>query len=152
MKTIIKESILTILMITTFLVVPASYANNEYLETHHLMKVERVIDGDTFVASGRKIRLWGIDTPEKNEPFFMEAKKYLETILTDGDIRCKFIEKDRYKRDVMHCLRNDDDIGSIMVQLGLARDYSKYSGDYYQLEEEFARSKKRGIWGEKSSD
>lgn len=50
------------------------------------------------------------------------------------------------ERAVMHCLIDDLDVGSMMVQAGVARDYSRYSGDYYQYEEDRARSMKRGIW------
>jgi endonuclease YncB( thermonuclease family) len=49
----------------------------------------------------------------------------------------------------MHCLIDDLDIGSMMVQTGMARDYSKYSGDYYQYEEDAAKEAGRGIWEEK---
>ncbi len=116
---------------------------------HNPLTLERVIDGDTIVASGRKIRLWGINAPEKKKPYFMAAKMLLESLLNDGRLTCKFIEKDRYNRDVMHCLIDSLDIGSMMVQAGLAKDYSKYSGDYYQYEEDLAKSKKRGIWSNK---
>lgn len=108
--------------------------------------LERVIDGDTIVASGKKIRLWGIDTPEKDEPYFWAAKLLLESLLEEGALTCKFIEQDRYQRAVMHCLIDVLDIGSMMVQSGMAKDYSRYSGDYYQYEEDRARLMKRGIW------
>jgi endonuclease YncB( thermonuclease family) len=36
-------------------------------QTHFPMELERVVDGDTIIASDTKIRLWGIDTPEKGE-------------------------------------------------------------------------------------
>ncbi len=110
--------------------------------------LERVIDGDTIVAGGQKIRLWGIDTPEKDEPYFLAAKLLLESLIGEGSLTCKFIEVDRYQRDVMHCLIDTLDIGSMMVQSGMAKDYSRYSGDYYQYEEELARSLKRGIWSD----
>jgi endonuclease YncB( thermonuclease family) len=34
----------------------------------------------------------------------------------------------------------------MMVQMGMARDCAKYSGDYYQFEEDIAKKEKRGIW------
>ena len=46
----------------------------------------------------------------------------------------------------MHCTSDGNDVGSMMVQMGMAWDYSKYSGDYYQFEEDLARKEKRGIW------
>tara|TARA_R110002095_G_scaffold215233_1_gene208868 strand:- start:335 stop:916 length:582 start_codon:yes stop_codon:yes gene_type:complete len=116
---------------------------------HKAMTLDYVIDGDTIVADGKKIRLWGINTPEKNNPYFLIAKMLLESFLSEGELKCKFIEKDRYKRDVMHCLIDGRDIGSMMVQTGMAKDYSKYSGDYYQYEEDLAKAKKMGIWSDK---
>jgi endonuclease YncB( thermonuclease family) len=59
------------------------------------LKLERVIDGDTIVASGQKIRLWGFDTPEKGHPLYKVATLYLETILAEGGLSCKFIDTDR---------------------------------------------------------
>jgi len=117
---------------------------------HTGFTLEHVIDGDTIVADGIKIRLWGIDAPEKNHEFYFPAKVFLESFIAKGKLTCKFIEKDRYDRHVMHCLIDGLDIGSMMVNAGLARDYSKYSGDYYQYEEDLAKAKKRGMWSEQT--
>lgn len=38
------------------------------------------------------------------------------------------------------------DVASIMVQMGMASDYKRYSGGYYQHEEQRARDGGRGIW------
>lgn len=119
---------------------------DEGKDFHAVLQLERVIDGDTIVASGKKIRLWGIDTPEKGDPLFGVAKLFLESLLKNGDLTCKFIEQDRYKRDVMHCLISGSDIGSMMVQMGMAEDYESYSGGYYQAEQELAKAHKRGLW------
>nr|WKN34359.1 thermonuclease family protein [Tunicatimonas sp. TK19036] len=110
--------------------------------------LERVIDGDTFVASGRKIRLWGIDAPEKNEPLYWSSSTLLKGILESETLSCKLIEKDRYQRYVMHCLSGSLDVGSMMVNMGMAKDYSRYSGNYYQYEQDQAKANKRGMWRE----
>lgn len=114
--------------------------------SYKIYKLERVIDGDTIVASGKKIRLWGIDTPEENEPQFLVAKMLLGSLISKGELSCKFVAQDRYKRDVMHCLIDRLDVGSMMVRAGMARDYKKYSGNYYSYEEGIAKSEKIGIW------
>lgn len=112
------------------------------------LQFERAIDGDTFVASGHKIRIWGIDTPEKDEAGYLAAKMLLEVLLKDGRLLCKSIEKDRYKRDVMYCTIDDLDVGSMMVQAGIAKDYTRYSGGYYRVEQAKAKKEKRGLWKE----
>lgn len=147
----------SLIMLVFFLISHSAYAKGLAQEDieggfHKALILERVIDGDTIIASGQKIRLWGIDAPEKNEPLFLASKMFLETMLKDQSLRCKFIEEDRYKRDVMHCLIGSSDIGSMMVYMGMARDFSKYSGDYYQYEEDLAKKEKRGIWKKEQSE
>lgn len=110
------------------------------------LQFERVVDGDTFVASGRKIRVWGIDTPERNEIGYQVAGWFLESLIKDRQLSCKLIAKDKYQRDVMQCYCDGVDIGSEMVRFGLARDYKKYSGGFYQREQEAAKKGKRGLW------
>lgn len=124
----------------------------EFTKSFHAeYTLERVIDGDTIVADGIKIRLWGIDAPEKKSDFYLPSKLLLESILSEGILRCKFIEKDRYQSYIMHCLIDDLDVGSMMVQVGMAKDYSKYSGDFYQYEEDQARAKRLGMWKDKAN-
>lgn len=110
------------------------------------LNFERVVDGDTLVASGRKIRIWGIDAPEKNTPAYMASSWLLQSFVSEGKLTCKFIDLDKYKRHVMHCLIDGLDIGAMMVKMGMAKDYTKYSGGYYQQEQSQAKSAKRGIW------
>ena len=112
------------------------------------LTLERVIDGDTFVASGRKIRIWGIDAPERGTPLFRVSTMYLETILQDPKLACKFVEKDRYKRDVMQCYVSGSDIAGMMVQMGMAKDYTRYSDGHYMFEEAEAKEHLRGLWAE----
>ena len=107
---------------------------------------ERVIDGDTFIASGIKIRLWGIDAPERGETMYAISSKVLELFLESGKLECKQINTDRYNRSIMHCYSGNSDLGATMVKAGFARDYKKYSGGFYQLEQSFAREGRLGLW------
>lgn len=115
-------------------------------DSYETLEFQRVVDGDTIVASGRKIRLWGIDAPERGEALFEVSSKGLELFISDQSLTCKFIELDRYQRDVMHCLVNGKDIGALMIKVGFAKDYSKYSGGFYKPEERFAKKAKLGVW------
>ena len=108
--------------------------------------LERVIDGDTFIASGTKIRLWGVNAPEKNEPESFTSTKYLEVLLEEGTLTCDFLYKDRYQRSVMQCFSDGKDIAWDMVKMGMARDYPKYSEGYYSKAEQEAKDMRAGIW------
>ena len=113
--------------------------------------VKRVVDGDTFIASSdgipnQKIRIWGIDAPEKDEPYYLTSKLYLETIIDEGKLNCTLIDVDKYKRDVMRCYSDGIDIAGMMVHMGMAKDYVRYSEGYYEREEIAAQVNERGIW------
>lgn len=114
--------------------------------------IERIIDGDTFIADGVRIRLWGIDAPEKGEDVSLASTLYLETLLSQGNVDCKFKHKDRYKRDVMQCFVDGHDVASDLVKFGLATDYKRYSKGHYQFEEDLAKRNRVGIWKNPTSD
>ncbi|MEK6933769.1 MAG: thermonuclease family protein [Nanoarchaeota archaeon] len=78
-----------------------SKKENAYKETVNNVsenKVSRVIDGDTFVLdSGEIIRLLCVDSPEKGEKGYQEAKIFLENLILNKNI---VLEKDISEKDV----------------------------------------------------
>lgn len=111
--------------------------------------VSRVIDGDTFIAGGKTVRLWGIDAPEEDEPYYQTAILTLEGIVEERALDCNLIERDKYKRDVMRCYNAEgEDIAVLMVQEGMAKNVTRSLGEYYQREEANAEKNKRGIWSD----
>lgn len=122
------------------------------VEDDETLVFERIVDGDTFIASGQRIRLWGVDAPEKDEPHSYTATLYLETLLEYGVLKCKFISEDRYQRSVMQCYVDGKDVASDLVKFGLARDDYRYSKGYYKDDEYSARYKKIGVWKNPISD
>lgn len=110
------------------------------------LSYESVVDGDTFYADGKKIRIWGIDAPEKGEYEYYTATLYLEVLLENKELSCNLMHIDKYKREVMRCYAEGNDIASDLVRMGMAKDYEKYSKGYYEKEEIEARQNKRGIW------
>ncbi|MBP7904500.1 MAG: thermonuclease family protein [Alphaproteobacteria bacterium] len=113
---------------------------------YEILDFEHIVDGDTFKASGRTIRVWGINAPEKNRPLYSESSLALRAFLETGILRCKPIEKDKYRREVMHCYSGQNDLGALMVKAGFAKDFPKYSGGFYRTEEAFAREGHLGLW------
>ena len=87
----------------------------------------RVIDGDTFVdADGRKIRLLAIDTPEKGEPYYEEAKDELKRIIDDRRLRFEFGSEsnDRYGRLLAFVFADDSIfVNARLLEEGLGRAY-----------------------------
>ena len=65
-------------------------------------KVIKVIDGDTFVTDKRKnpVRLANVDTPEKRQPGYQEAKKELQNLILNEEVSIDTIARDKYRRAV----------------------------------------------------
>lgn len=118
-------------------------------------RVVGVSDGDTLTvldASNTqfKIRLAGIDAPEKAQPFGQRGKQKLSDLCHGKSASVQVVSIDRYGRSV-----GDVDCASInanqaMVESGFAWVYRKYDKGYeylYAFEEE-ARNAKRGLWAD----
>ena len=122
-----------------------------------------VIDADTIKINDNKIRLFGIDAPEKKQlctkifltiSFLSFKKKYpcgevstqkLKKLINKNIIKCHVEGKDRYQRKLAICFRNKLDINSWLVRNGYAVSYQKYSKKYLSEEIE-AKNDKKGIW------
>ena len=119
------------------------------------LKSVKVIDGDTIILNNNKIRLHGIDAPEKNQicknikntPYKcgISSKKALIKILGSNLVHCKKKGRDRYSRIIGVCFVNDTDVNQKMVKLGWALAYRKYSKDYV-IDEKNAKENKLGLW------
>ncbi len=106
-----------------------------------------VIDGDTIIIKGEKIRFSGIDTPERNKPGHNFSKIKLKKKIGKNIVVCIREPKlDPWKRTVAECFIGQESISSYMVKNGYACDYVKYSKKKYAKEQEYAKSKKLGIW------
>lgn len=102
-----------------------------------------VIDGDTIVISGTKIRLAGIDAPELHHPWGKKAK-FAMIELCKGKVVTAVIQEDvSYDRIVATCyLPDGTDLAAELVKQGLALDWPKFSGGAYRhLEPDGIRKK-----------
>jgi endonuclease YncB( thermonuclease family) len=102
---------------------------------------EKVLDGASFVASGENVALWGVEAPVPSDPDASTAELYLQTVLRGDALRCD--EKRREGRlHVMQCFIDNADVGSLVVQLGMARA----TEPYYAGEQAYAQTRHLGLW------
>lgn len=97
-------------------------------KTYH---ASRVVDGDTFVlSSGEKVRLIGIDTPEKGEELYEEASERLESLIIGKELKLKkdVSETDRYGRLLRYVYAEDVFVNAVMVEEGYASAF-RYEPD-----------------------
>ena len=114
--------------------------------------VVKVVDGDTFdMKYGNekiRIRLYGIDAPERGQPFNMKAKEFIAELIAGKEVRVVIRNKDRYGRFVGDVyLRDGKHINAEIVRAGYAWHFRRYSDDpeLARLETE-AHQAKRGLW------
>ena len=123
----------------------------------------KVVDGDTIKINSKKIRLYGIDAPEKKQKckktyltisFMSLTKDYmcgevstqkLIKKINKQKLNCNIIDVDRYKRLIGECFKRNINLNSWMVSNGYAVAYRKYSKKYVS-DEINAKKNKLGIW------
>ena len=117
----------------------------------------KIVDGDTIVLNGEKIRFSGIDTPELkqtcmngDEKVFCgkTAKIILVKKIGKQTPECISEGKDAYKRTLAECFINGESLSSFLVRSGYAFAYRKYSDKFIE-DEEFAKKNKLGMWSMK---
>ena len=112
-------------------------------------KVVKISDGDTItVLSDKeqtKVRLYGIDAPEKKQDYGQRSKQFLASLIAGQVVEVEPKGKDRYKRTLGIIYYKGQDINAQMVLNGYAWAYVKYSRMYAD-HERLAREKKLGLW------
>jgi micrococcal nuclease len=116
-------------------------------------QVVSIVDGDTFDAvplgsrGSIRIRLHGIDTPERGEPFSSAATRSARVLLFDQRVSVEGRDVDRYGRLVARVSVRGDDVGTALLLVGLACHYTAYSSDVALANAEAdARRHGRGFW------
>jgi micrococcal nuclease len=115
-------------------------------------KIIAAHDGDTITIRSDagvnyKIRLNGVDCPEKSQDFGKKAKDFTWNFCYGKTITAKLISKDKYDRNIAEVFANGQSLNSALVAAGLAWHYKKYSSDegLARLEQD-ARAARRGLW------
>lgn len=121
-------------------------------------RVVGIADGDTVtVLDSRneqyKIRLMGIDAPEKKQAFGSRSKQSLSALVFNREVSVEYRKKDRYGRVVGKIVVNGVDANLEQVKAGMAWHYKQYQKEQsaddraaYASVEEQARVGRRGLW------
>ena len=156
-----KARILFIVAFIFFLLSPVGLQAGEKSFTG---KVTRVIDGDTIevlyteVCKGKKvyipfrIRLQGIDCPERGQAFGRKAKQFVSRLCFGKQVKVIEHGQDRYRRTLGSViLPGGKNLNRELVKAGLAWWYRRYSNDQVLMKlEDQARRERRGLWQDKN--
>lgn len=117
--------------------------------------VIRILDGDTVEIMGKgrkpyKVRLSGIDAPEKRQPYGKKSKQALAKLVFKKIVRVDGSKHDRYGRTIARLYVDGQDINAAMIEQGAAWVYRRYArgsafASFYKAEA-IAKAEKRGLW------
>ena len=116
----------------------------------------RAVDGDTLDIAGQRVRIWGIDSPERSQTCEgrdgkvyecgRDASAGMAELIRGRIVTCAQRNRDRYGRIVATCATEEGDLGAAMVRRGWAVDYTQYSHGQYSAEQSAAKAEGLGIW------
>jgi endonuclease YncB( thermonuclease family) len=124
-------------------------------------KVVHVADGDTITVldgtnTQHKIRLQGIDAPEKAQAFGQKSKQSLHQLVHSKQVSVEYQKKDKYGRTVGKVVFNGLDVCLEQIKLGMAWHYKQYESEQtkedreiYEQAELSARANAIGLWKDK---
>lgn len=123
-------------------------------------RVVGIADGDTVTVLDAtntqfKIRLMGIDAPEKKQAFWQNSKEHLSQMVFNKQVSVEYTKKDKYGRTVGKVIVDGVDANLEQVKAGLAWHYKQYQREQsaediavYVLAEELARNESKGLWAD----
>lgn len=124
------------------------------LPNQFVAKVIGITDGDTIdVLTDQnetiRLRLNGIDAPERGQPFGNNAKQFLSDLVGGQTIRIVDLLRDRYDRMIAELYRGEERVTLSLVKAGLAWHYVRYSDDNeLALAETTAKASSLGLWND----
>lgn len=125
-------------------------------------EVVRVADGDSITVvdqeqKSHKIRLAGIDTPERQQPYGKVARQFLAKQVFKKQVCVGWYKRDKYKRLVGIVRVTDEDINLKILRAGLGWHYKQYQHEQsktnrirYAEAQESAEDAKLGLWQDRS--
>jgi len=119
-------------------------------------KVIGIFDGDTYNIlmidnQTIKVRMEGIDAPERDMPFHKASQKYLSQLIFKKEIKLYKTGEDQYGRTLgFTYLLDGTDVNLLMLQAGMVWHYKIYNSNRnYSDAEKVARSFNKGLWIDK---
>ena len=125
-------------------------------------RIVSISDGDTVTLldanlQQHKIRLSGIDAPEKRQPFGNRSRLHLGTLVFGKHVTADCPKTDRYKRAVCRIEVDGVDANLAQVEAGMAWHYKAYSREQspadrwrYAKAEDRARDARQGLWADRA--
>lgn len=110
-------------------------------------KVCSVQDGDTFITcGGDKIHLWGIDAPQRKQPYGERSRNALRAMVQNQDVFLQCGKRMSNNSRICHVKLQRRSVNQAMVKRGLAFGWLKFSKGVYRQEEAYARAHRLGVW------
>ncbi|MCG7889195.1 MAG: thermonuclease family protein [Candidatus Thiodiazotropha endolucinida] len=148
----LQSLVATLLAIT---IVQFCWSISVQAQEQYITGIASVIDADTLIIHGNRIRLHGIDAPEASQTCQHNGKHWrcgqkaalaLSDRLNNRTITCIANGEDRYKRIVTECSQGNTNINAWLVEKGWALDWPKYSKGAYATQQKAAKASRLGIW------
>ena len=117
-------------------------------------KAVRVFDGDTLEimdsqSNSYRVRLQGIDAPERGQPFSSKSRKALSDLVFGKEIKVVTEGMDKFERFLGQVYVQDKWINREMLRMGMAWHYKYFNKDPRLAHSEiFARHSRLGLWSE----
>lgn len=115
-----------------------------------------IADGDTLTArcgepcayEQIKVRIAGIDAPEKSQPFGQSSRQALADLCQSETAAIRPATRDKYGRMVADVQCDGRDAGETQVEAGMAWVFDKYSSGYEHLypKQDKAKADQHGLW------
>jgi len=132
-----KEAKILTLLIILLLAINYQFFDDKVeniFSNYQIAEVQRVIDGDTIeIENSTNVRLLGINTPEKKELYYEEAKQFLEDRVDKKQVKLEFSKEkyDMYKRILAYVHINDSNVNLEIIRNGYANFYFPSGRDKY---------------------
>lgn len=118
--------------------------------------VTKIVDGDTIdvqLSSGPiRVRLHGVDTPERGQPWGKESTAALAVLVMGKEVDIEPFSQDRYERMIGIVFMGDLNVNLELVKRGHAwayRQYMRKEDSALCINEAAARTAKKGLWASK---